>query len=346
MLCRSAIKPVFIGLGAAAVLAAGGASAIAATDAPAPSPSDSGTTAPAVGDLEVRVTPVEAKVDAKDTFDITTTVTAVGGDVADVKVTDISTTLKGTTFTGACGAPFTAAECGFETVTAEEPGIVKSTVTIPDEGPDKTTDYKVTVTVDGAGIEPVTGFMTIRYVVPESPPPTTTPPPTSKPPTKPTQKPTQKPTSRTPSKPSPTPTKSAAASGSGGGGSSSSGSGSSSSGSGGGYVPPSPNSSFDPRNPQVALPPIQAPNPSVAPSPVPGSGTPQSRLQGNKAPVAQDVTFERMASTQIAWLAALLVAFSLLLTQLRLGRRRVPAGAAAKRPKGTHRRPRRGMFGK
>jgi hypothetical protein len=69
-------------------------------------------------------------------------------------------------------------------------------------------------------------------------------------------------------------------------------------------------------------------------------------LQGNKAPVAQDVTFERMASTQIAWLAALLVAFSLLLTQLRLGRRRMPAGAAAKRAKGSHRRPRRGMFGK
>jgi hypothetical protein len=110
-------------------------------------------------------------------------------------------------------------------------------------------------------------------------------------------------------------------------------------------VPPSPNSSFDPKDPQVALPPIQAPSPSVAPSPVPGSETPQSRLQGNKAPVAQDITFERMASTQIAWLAALLVAFSLLLTQLRLGRRRLPAGAVT-RTTGTHRRPRRGTFGK
>jgi hypothetical protein len=110
-------------------------------------------------------------------------------------------------------------------------------------------------------------------------------------------------------------------------------------------VAPSPNSSFDPRNPQVALPPIQAPNPSVAPSPAPNSGTPQSRLQGNKAPVAQDLTFERMASTQIAWLAALMVAFSLLLTQVRLGRRRLPAGAP-KHTKGSHRRPRHGMFGK
>lgn len=95
----------------------------------------------------------------------------------------------------------------------------------------------------------------------------------------------------------------------------------------------------------MALPSIQAPNPSVAPSPNPGAETPQSRLQGNKAPVAQDLTFERMASTQIAWLAALMVAFSLLLTQLRLGRRRLPAGAP-RRPRGTHRRPRGGMFGR
>lgn len=107
----------------------------------------------------------------------------------------------------------------------------------------------------------------------------------------------------------------------------------------------SPNSSFEPQNPQVALPSLQAPSPSVAPSPSPGMEAPQSRLQGNKAPVAQDLTFERMASTQIAWLAALMVAFSLLLTQLRLGRRRVPAGAP-RRPRGTHRRPRGGMFGR
>src|SRR5690606_40996390 len=70
---------------------------------------------------------------------------------------------------------------------------------------------------------------------------------------------------------------------------------------------------------------------SVAPGQGGVATTPQSRLQGNEAPVAQDLTFERMASTQVAWLAALLVAFSLLLTQLRLGRRRVPAGAAGDR---------------
>jgi len=49
------------------------------------------------------------------------------------------------------------------------------------------------------------------------------------------------------------------------------------------------------------------------------------------------LTFDKLASTQAAWLAALLVAFSLLLTQVRLGR------ATIKDPKqkGAHRRVRR-----
>lgn len=342
MICRSAVKPVFIGLGTAAILAAGGASAIAAE----PSPSDSGSAEPA-GTLEVSVTPVAAKVNPEDSFVVTTTFKAVGGDVANAEVTNITAAdLKGTAFGGDCGEPFSAPECKIEKIAGGESGTVTSTVTVPAEGPDETTDFKITVTFAATGIKAASRSMTITYVVPEeSPSPTPT---TSKP--SPTNKPTKKPTSRTPSKPSPTPTKSSSGSGgsggSGGSSGSSSGDGSSSSGSGtSGYVPPSPNSSFDPKNPQVALPPIQAPSPSVAPSPVPGSGTPHSRLQGNKAPVAQDITFERMASTQIAWLAALMVAISLLLTQLRLGRRRVPAGAA-KRVKGSHRRPRHGMFGK
>jgi hypothetical protein len=108
-----------------------------------------------------------------------------------------------------------------------------------------------------------------------------------------------------------------------------------------------PNGSFgNAQNPQLALPPVAPPSPSVAPQAAP---TPASRLQNNKAPVAQDLTFERMASTQIAWLAALLVAFSVLLTQLRLGRRRgatARALATTGRPAGNHRRPRRGLFGK
>jgi hypothetical protein len=49
------------------------------------------------------------------------------------------------------------------------------------------------------------------------------------------------------------------------------------------------------------------------------------------------LTFGKLASTQAAWLAALLVAFSLLLTQVRLGK----ATAKPVKPKGTHRKTRR-----
>jgi hypothetical protein len=52
---------------------------------------------------------------------------------------------------------------------------------------------------------------------------------------------------------------------------------------------------------------------------------------------ANALTFDKLASTQAAWLAALLVAFSLLLTQVRLGR----AAIRAPKQKGTHRRVRR-----
>ncbi|QKW38362.1 hypothetical protein HUT06_33735 [Actinomadura sp. NAK00032] len=345
MICRSAIKPVFIGLGTAAVLAAGGASAVAATEAP--SPSTPGSTSPSTsepattGKLEVSVSPATATAKPGDKVTVLTHIKAVDGNVSGIKVESIVATPESAdaTVEGECA---TGCELG-ALATGEEPpkdvADVESKVSVP-KSTKKTVTVTVTVTVSATSLTKQTPQSKLTFIVPEQ---SATPTPTKTP----TKKPTEKP-SRTPSKPSPTPTKSSGTSGSSGSGSSGSGSGgggSSSSGAGG-YVPPSPNSSFSPRNPQVALPPIQAPNPSVAPSPVPGAGTPQSRLQGNKAPVAQDITFERMASTQIAWLAALMVAFSLLLTQLRLGRRRVPAGAAAKRPKGTHRRPRRGMFGK
>jgi hypothetical protein len=56
---------------------------------------------------------------------------------------------------------------------------------------------------------------------------------------------------------------------------------------------------------------------------------------------SQELTFQRVASTQAAWLAALLVVFSVLLTQVRL----VGARSARSQTKGDHRRNRRGMFG-
>ncbi|WP_141582388.1 hypothetical protein [Actinomadura sp. WMMA1423] len=306
-----------------------------------PSPTGSDPASPAPGKLDVGVASSVAKLDPGDSLDITTTVKAIGGAVANVKVTNVTVSLEGATVTGDCGAPFESEECAVGDLAEGKIGApVRSHVTVPEKGPKKTATYTITVTVDAAGLSPVSGATTFKYVVPSKPPPTKTPTP------KPT--PSKTPTSRKPTTPSPTASQSSSSGTSNGG--SGGGSGSSGTGSGGGVntngsVQTSPNSSFDAPNPQVALPSIQAPNPSVAPSPVAGSGTPQSRLQGNKAPVAQDLTFERMASTQIAWLAALLVAFSLLLTQLRLGRRRVPAGAP-RRPRGTHRRPRGGMFGR
>ncbi|WP_021598152.1 hypothetical protein [Actinomadura welshii] len=327
-----------MGLGTAAILAAGGASAIAET----PSPSDSGSAEP-TPTLQVRVTVADASVEAGTPVAITTKVSTDVGKAANVEVTAVSVTTEpkaDPTVTGDCPPPAEAASCTLGTVdTGGE--TITSVVTVPKDIKNKVTvSYKVTVvgTAPDDKTQTVDRSASVVYTpIKVSPTPTKTP----------TKSPTKKPTKKPTKSPSPSASSSSSSGTSSGGGSGSGGSsGSSGSGSGsGGYAGPSPNSSFDARNPQVALPPIQAPSPSVAPSPAPGSGTPQSRLQGNKAPVAQDLTFERMASTQIAWLAALLVAFSLLLTQVRLGRRRQPAGAP-RRTKGTHRRPRHGMFGR
>lgn len=348
MTCRSAVKPIFVGLGAAAVLAAGGPSALAA---PSPSPSASEPASPAPGGLDVDVFTKPANPEAGDTVDVTTTIEATGGAVADVRIKGIRANASGVTLTGACTAPFTSEECAAGDLSGGEDAVFRWKL----EAPEKTEKVEVTVTVAAAGLDDVVVPATVSFVLPSPSPTPTKPPPT------PTETPTKPPAKTPPKKPSKTPSKtpsppasssgSSSGGGSGGGGSAggtSTGAGSTgSAGSAGSVLPPQPNSSFGPRDPQVALPPIDAPSPSVAPGQGGVAATPQSRLQGNEAPVAQDLTFERMASTQVAWLSALLVAFSLLLTQLRLGRRRVPAGAAGRvRPKGAHRRPRRGLFGR
>ncbi|TYK52572.1 hypothetical protein FXF68_02010 [Actinomadura decatromicini] len=281
---------------------------------------------------------------AGDWITVTTTVQTDAGEMRGVKVTAIDLTVSPKTeleYKGACPPPPKAASCTLGTV-GTEPEAITTLVRAPQETKSKVTlIYKVTLSGTASEGKSLAG-------VNESPLLTFTPSAKTPPPKTPTKKPTKK-----PPKPTKKPTKSPShnGGGSGGGGSSggsggTGGGGTGNSGSGtGGVLPPAPNSSFDPRNPQVALPPIASPvpqNPSVAPSP---ALAPQSRLQGNNAPVAQDLTFERIASTQIAWLAALMVAFSLLLTQVRLGRRRQPA-EDPKRLKGTHRRPRKGVFGK
>lgn len=72
--------------------------------------------------------------------------------------------------------------------------------------------------------------------------------------------------------------------------------------------------------------------PSTAAQPLVNASNGQ-RMQGAGE---QELSFNKLASTQVAWLAALLVAVGLLLTQLRLGRLSV----RSPRPKGNHRRPR------
>ncbi|MDL4817762.1 hypothetical protein [Actinomadura opuntiae] len=284
------------------------------------------------------------------TVQVRTHIVADGGTVSGIKVVGITTSPKATVG-GDCAAPYTSAGCTVGELAEGHRGLIESTVTVP-KSIKKSGTLTFTITVDATDIEAVSRAVTFKLVVP-SPSPTKTP-------TKsPTKKPSKSPSPSKSASPSPS---SSSSSGSNHGSSGGSGSGSGSGGSGssggtsgasaaeagsvGGSVLPTPNSSFASKNPQVALPPIAAPTPSVAPTTV--SVTPNSRLRGNKAPVAQDLTFERVASTQVAWLAALMVAIAVLLTQLRLGKRRAPAGAAAAahRAKGVHRRTRRGMFGK
>jgi hypothetical protein len=132
--------------------------------------------------------------------------------------------------------------------------------------------------------------------------------------------------------------------------SSSSSSGSSSSGSSGssgaggtslpsgGLTPPSTGtgSTTTDNGTSAVLPAIPQQTPTTAPDPaVLPTGSSQAMRGSTEA--SDELTFDKLASTQAAWLAALLVAFSLLLTQVRLGK----ASARDNRAKGTHRKTRR-----
>ncbi|WP_433335073.1 hypothetical protein [Spirillospora sp. CA-294931] len=327
-------RPIFVGLGTAAILAMG-ASPVLAEPEPGAAP-----------DLLVTVTVADTKVEAGTEVPVTVTLRAQNGTVKEARISGVEVKSSRATVKPIVTPPprcpqFLTAGCDFDTVTSE-PESVTAVVSLPKTLKQLTTlDFKVTVKgmSEGNALEGGDSGPTIVYTpIKDDEPDETKPPkpPTSKPP-----KPSPTPTKPKP-KPSPTKTENDD-NNSGGGGNGNNSGGNSNSGNNNTpnnnstYTPPSPNS-----NPQVALPPIQqAPSPSVAPNVTP---TPESRLRNNKAPIAQDLTFERMASTQIAWLAALMVAFSLLMTQLRLGRPRNAAAAA--RAKGAHRRPKRGTFGK
>jgi hypothetical protein len=133
---------------------------------------------------------------------------------------------------------------------------------------------------------------------------------------------------------------SSGSSGSGGSSSSSGSSGSSSETTSGSDLPVgsgSDTTTTSPTGNPAVLPSIAPQTPSTAPGPV-VQNTGNSQSMRGTEDAADQLTFDKLASTQAAWLAALLVAFSLLLTQVRLGR-----AAAAKDPraKGAHRKTRR-----
>jgi hypothetical protein len=103
-----------------------------------------------------------------------------------------------------------------------------------------------------------------------------------------------------------------------------------------GQLAPATNGVPSAQFPQIAP---QSGQPGVN-SPVVAGGAAQNMGALRAAsPEPQELTFQRLASTQAAWLAALLVAFSLLLTNIRLNK-----PADARRRKGVHRRQRTGVF--
>lgn len=343
MLYRSAVRPIFAGLGTAAILAAGVAPAFAVGD-PTPSPSVTATKTeePVKPELVVYLAPSDAVAKPGQTVTVPVQFRAVSGVAEDVRIRRITTSPASAFLDGECERPFIGAGCKVGLLDhAKKPrDRVDLRVRLP-EDLKKTTTVTVSVSVVSSSFEEsLSDSATITYVVKKKPKPSSSPS-------------SGKDGGLSGGKGSGSGSGSGSNSGSGSGsGGSGSGSGSGSSNGGSSFDPPKPNGTFNQPNatqsPQVALPPIAPPSPSVAASAT--TPPPESRLRNNKAPVAQDLTFERMASTQVAWLAALLVAFSLLLTQLRLGRRNPAASAAAaeaaRRAKGTHRRPRRGVFGK
>ncbi|GAA4151746.1 hypothetical protein [Actinomadura keratinilytica] len=344
MLSRSAGSPLVLGLAAAAILAVGATPVLAADDAPELAvkiTASPGTTAEAGEFVTLSVTVMPANEEAQDLKDVT---------VSSVTRTPEDNTI----LEPECPPADCTIEVGDEKPTTVAKVTAKKSIT-------EKTDVDVVVQIDYpdvGGKADETEQVTLTFTPSSEPSPSPSPTPTPTPTKSPTASPGKgkKPSGNEDSKDKDDDNDNDSGSDSGSGSSSGSGSGSSgssgSNSSGSSYTPPSPNASFTPpASPGVSLPSIAPPSPSVAPGQ--SSPTPESRLRNNKAPVAQDLTFEQMASTQVAWLAALLAAFSVLLTQLRLGRRRA-AGAAAvvrgsaapKRSKGAHRRPRRGVFGK
>jgi uncharacterized membrane protein YgcG len=348
VLSRSAGNPIIVGLGTAAILAAGAGPALAAptpTPKPSPTASDDAPTTPASMLLSVLDSSLKAGETA--TANVRVVSGSKGFDGLRVRLT---VGKPGTAKALVCpaGSTVLASGCNLSALKSGT-GAVRQTFTAPQSAVDDEAAVTVTASLTRDGAPVVTKSVRVTFTSTKTDPDDTAPPVPPKTTPKPTPKPSLKPGKG--KGPSDKKDGNNNSGGGAGGGNHSGGSGSGSGSGSGGYVPPTPNGTFNPstnKSPQVALPPISAPSPSVAAPAANSTGaiTPDSKLRSNEKPVAEDLTFQRMASTQIAWLAALLVAFSLLMTQLRLGRRNGPGSPAALRLKGSHRRPRRGLFGK
>jgi hypothetical protein len=339
---RPVRNPIFLGLGTAAILAAGGATnAVLADATPTPSPSPSGSegSTPGASDTPTPTpTPTESKTpEAVLELDVawtqsTKTVhagTVVKGTVhvkasgAAAAATHLTATASGATVGPAC-----ATQTGGCTLKPISAGTVFDytglTVKISSSKTSGTT-VPLTITVkDGSAQATVHDSITVART------------PTSS---------TTKTTHETSSGGS------GNTGGSGGSSNSSGGSGGSTSnntttsipGSGSAYIPPSAAGQLAPATNGTAQFPQIAPQngqPGAAPPAVVADQAAQNMgaVRG-ASPEPQELTFQRLASTQAAWLAALLVAFSLLLTHIRLNK-----PADARRRKGGHRRQRTGVF--
>lgn len=260
--------------------------------------------------------------EAGSTVSVSATVNASGGTANGVSV---SVSASGGSLGGAC-----AGGCSLGDVSGS--ATAGATVSVPASTSDSTVTVTFSATSANAGSASGSAAVTFTGKPEPSDPPTTTPPPGTTPP----------PTTKDPIKLPGAPATSK------GGGSSAvalpvGGKPDGTRATPPSFVPPSVSSSFSPmtdlRAPQVALPPVAPP--TVAPPSSLSGAT--ARLMANDRPLAKEPAFERLAALQTSWLSALIVAFTLLLIHVRLGRYRLATlgTAGARRRKAWRARPRR-----
>jgi hypothetical protein len=332
VLARLVRNPLVVGIGAGAVLIIGSASAVLAQVGPTPgvTPTASGTATPSAPQpltvtLKRTGTKTDGEVSAGTTVPMAADVTAGTTDLKSVQVTFSATA-------PATATPDASDQCPASTHVCTLDVAANTTVPIP-----------LTVAVNTASgtfhVKAVAATVSLNSA--DSFPLTVSDPSSNHNPGGGTdgggtdgKKPTKKP--------------STGHTGGSNGGSTGGSGGSNTTGGSTGNVPPS--GTLTPPGTTGVTPPSTAPQPgavlpSIGAQPPSTAGDPSTVNAGNsqsmrgKAEGPDELTFNKLASTQAAWLAALLVAFSLLLTQVRLGR----TSNRVNRAVGVHRRLRRRM---